>query len=429
MSKKFPDRVNKYAKSCARTLVLSLLSCFVLAVAYPIIEAHGVGVLKLRETKRYDLGTVQKEYKDPSSSLRPFDISPDSKYLAVNVWVKAVDNQCGSALNCGAHFLGIIDIHSDRLVTHTEGPEAYNPSFALFRPTTPEIVTNFGSDVVILDARNLGLLHRIGEKDEGNSTRSYPISAALSPDGNTLAVVYAVRAEEANSSRKPPRGALRFQFYDLVRSTTTTTCVLGEHEEPFPSFQIALAPDARSFLYWPATHFGDESSLAEYDARTCSVRESWKFTDTPTRAGYSPDGKYLAVVFGGTKPKAKVLVVRRTDKAELWNIPANSLNDMGWPLSISPDSRMLAISTDRHAESWWDAFTEMSHIDDPGIEVRDLQTGRLVAKVRFMSKTSSTVGFVFGTTLLRFTSQSELVALAPDSTIRFYELSNHNDVR
>lgn len=327
-------------------------------------------------------------------------------------------------MNFGLPLLGLVDIPSTSLVARTSKTEVYDPGFALFRPKTAEVVTNSGKDIVILDAHNFAALRRIHEGSDENGVARSPISAALSPDGNRLFVVYFERPNQGHGASTPPLGITSFETYDLIRSTLVNRCVLQSNEDESPYFQISIAPDEGSFLFRPAPRLSTDNRLFEYSSQTCSILRTWDFGAPATRAEFSPDGKYMSVVFGGLWSRIKTAVVLRAENKELWRIPSNSENDMDWPVSISPDSHLLAISTDRHAESWSDAFREMCHIEDPGIEIHDLQTGRVVARVQFAKRTPSTYAFRPGTRLVRFVSSDQIVALAPDLTVRLYELSS-----
>lgn len=369
--------------------------------------------IKIEEVAHYSLGAAEKEYGAPLTGFVPFDMSRDGKRLVAKIWIRGVEG-CGQIPNCGAYVLGIFDVSSGKLIAHTVGRESYEPSFAFFLRGGSEVVSNFGPDVVILKTADLSVAYRPEMQEKGKEPSSKIVSAAISTDGNFLGVLHFFSAPHPSANTM---GRATFGLYDLNRPEALADCILATRIE-YPSFRVALAPDKRSFLANLANPTGARG-LGEYDSSTCALERSWSVADIPTRGQFSPDGSYIAVVFGGTYPKRKLAVFSRGGEESIWTLQAHSINDMEWPVSISPDSRLLAISSDRYGESWLDAFAEASHINEPGIEIRELSTGRSIGRAVFARRTRSGV---FGTTLVQFLSSSEIAAVAPGPEVRLYKL-------
>jgi hypothetical protein len=418
------ERVAPLRQFLTTDAIVLTLGCFAVALLHATSQSWN-GPVRIEETKRFALSSIINEYKSPSPHRPSFDVSADQKYLVLPVWIRGADGRCQSDPSCGAYAMGLIDTSKGELAVRSRELETSWPAVLAFDPNAPDIITTRENAIVLLDSRTLIELGRLDSSKfiPPDLGPSHLLGVALSRDAKRVAGIYLADPIESNKGAQNTTWVTYVVTFDLRNPADVTRCALEEGKGiPSPT-SIALASDGRSVLYTSQPGLNGDRNLVYYDSRSCSVLRSWNFQEAVTAAEFSADDAYMAVLFGGLHPTVKVRVFRASDGKELWNVPSQSGNDEGWQFSISPNSQWLAISTDRYGETWLDAIRETSHIDTPGVEILDLRTGHALGGVRFGTRTASTADFSFGTKMVRFTSQNDLIVLSPDSTLHFYRLS------
>jgi hypothetical protein len=402
-----PLRLGRLVTSC----------CLALSISGALRASRPQEVARLEETKTYDLRVVLNAYKDPLQEPVRIVLSPDEQILVTKLWAKG-EAECQDLPYCVSPHLGLIELTLGRLVAQSKGPA---PEFIAFSPTAPELLVGLGKDLAFVNSHDLSILREL-EVDElfsPSTFRAQLVSADLAHDGRRVGALY--RITRLEQTETPISQEIHFIQFDAKSLTVSDNCVVAARRSGDSTLRVKLEADAGKFFYASRINFSSDQNLTEYDLRACTVLRSWTFDQALTEMQISPDRNYIVLGLGGMHPKMKVRVLRYADGKEIWNVPAKSLNDMGWQISVSENSRWLAISTDRYGESWWDAFREMSHIDDPGVEVRDLETGRRLSSVRFSRNLPSTIGFSYGTKLVQFTALNNLVVLT-ENKVRFFKL-------
>lgn len=402
-----PMRLGKLVTSC----------CLALSISGALRASRAQEVARLEETRTYDLRVVLNAYKDPLPEPLRIALSPDEQVLATKVWARG-EPECQGIPYCTSPHLGLIELSLGRLVAQSNGPAS---GFIAFSPTAPELLVSLGKGLAFLDSHDLSILRelKVDELFSPTTFRVQLVSADLAYDGRRVGALY--RVTRLEQTETPISHEIHFFQFDAKSLTVSNHCLVDTRRSEDSTLKVKLEADGGKFFYASTTQFSNDQNLAEYDLQTCSVLRTWKFDQAITEMQFSRDGNYVVLGLGGMYPRVKVRVLRYADGKEIWSVRAKSLNDMGWQISVSENSRWLAISTDRYGESWWDTFREMSHIDDPGVEVRDLETGRRLSRVLFSRGLPSTVGFSYGTKLVQFTSQNSLAVLA-ENKIRFFKL-------
>jgi len=372
---------------------------------------------RLQVIKTYDLRLVLNTYEDPLPEPLRIAVSPDEQVLATKLWAKG-ETECQGIPFCVSPHLGLIELSRGRLFAQSVGPA---PEFIAFSPAEPELLVSIGQDLAFMDSHDLSILResKVEKLFSPIAFRAQLVSADLTSDGRRAGALYRVTRLEQTAT--PISQEIHFIQFDAKSLTIINTCTWDAPVGDDSTLSVKLEADAGKLFYASRINFSNAQSLVEYNLQTCSVLRSWTFDQALTKMQISPDQNYVVLGLGGMYPKVKARILRYADGKELWSVPAKSLNDMAWQISISQNDQWLAISTDRYGESWADTFREMSHVDDPGVEVRELETGRLVSSVQFSRSLPSTVGFSYGTKLVQFTAKDNLVVLAGNE-IRFFKL-------
>ncbi len=397
---------------------LCLVAIFGVAFSAFSDAQGGGGAVNLRQTQRYDLRGVLGLSLQADEPQTHFTLSPDGRSLASELWSDD-GTGCKSPLRCVKKSLALIDLPSGRVMAQTTG-EA--PELIAFSNNPVEVLSSIGPDLVFLDGHHLSELRRTSADGlfPPAKFRARLVSADLSSDDRRVGALYRVEAVESGE----PKGARTIEFveFDARTMAVRTRCTVPRTPTGDATFEMKLEADENRFFYASKSYFVDDQIFSEMDLPNCAVRRSLKIDQAIHEILLSPNQQLIVLSLGGDYPKSKVKVLRYSDGKEIWNAPAKSENDMLWRVSISKDSRYVAVSTDRYGETWWDALSETHHVANPGVEVRDLESGRVLGSVQYARRLPSTVGFSSGTKLVQFTQQNQLAAIFEDE-FRLYDVA------
>jgi WD40 repeat protein len=205
---------------------------------------------------------------------------------------------------------------------------------ALVHPSGRALITVGEAGVLLWPLRREAEVLRIGPPENlVPESHKRPCHAALSADGRTLVVA-------ANDGAAQ---VLDLEKRDAVRS-------VGPHEN---MFFVAASPDGR----WAATGTWGGTGVKVWDLRRAALARELPIP-APAKVAWSPDGKWLV-----TSETEYVIWDTETWHA-IARFPRPNYMGVPGPIAFAPDGRILALVG-----------------DDPEIELRDLATFAVIARL------------------------------------------------